>query len=93
MPSLVCCRHEKNNNLKKLHKELKDQRNCDRIKAIILLSENYTIIEVAKILLLKKGTIARWAEKFNDKSLFSDWLEGKYKLYSGKLNSKQEKKM
>ena len=79
--------------LKKLHKKLKDQRNLDRIKAITLLSENYTIIEVVKILLLERGTVARWIEKFNDKSLFTDWLGDKYKLYSGKLNSEQEEKI
>ena len=81
------------NHLKRLHKELKDQRNCDRIKAVILLSEDYTIVEVAKILLLDRGTIIRWVEKFNNKTLFSDWLGDDYKAYSGKLNSDQEKKV
>lgn len=81
------------NHLKELHKKLRDQRNCDRIKAIILLSENYTIIEVAKILLIDRNTITRWVEKYNNRTLFSDWLEDKYKDYSGKIDSDQEEKV
>ncbi len=79
--------------LKKLHRELRDQRNCDRIKAIILLSDNYTINKVADILLIDRDTISRWAKKFNNKSTLSDWLVDNYRIYSGRLNPEQKKKI
>ncbi len=79
--------------LKKLHKELRDQKNCDRIKAIILLSESYSISKVSDILLLDRDTISRWAKKFNNKESLSSWLLDNYKIYSGRLNLEQEKKI
>ena len=81
------------NDLRKLHKDFKDKRNCDRIKAIILLSENYTIMEVAKILLLDRNTITNWVKKYKNKSLFSNWLVDNYKGYSGKLTSDKKEKI
>ena len=77
--------------LKRMHKQIKDQKNCDRIKAVLLLSDGYTIKKVSKILLVDEDTISSWKNKFNSRILFSDWLEDKYVTYKGKMNQDQKK--
>ena len=68
----------------------KDQRKADRIKAILLLNENYTSQEVAKILLLNDDTITIYKKRFLNRKNCEDWLEDYNIFYEGKLNDLQE---
>lgn len=68
----------------------KDQRKADRIKSILLLNDNYSSQEVAKILLLDEDTITMNKKRFLNRKNSEDWLEDYTIYYEGKLNDLQE---
>jgi transposase len=76
--------------LLKLHRIFKDKKSCDRIKAIILLSEGYTVTEVSKILLIDDETVRRWKTRYETKTNELEWLEDNYTLYSGKITEEEK---
>jgi transposase len=47
-----------------IHKTLRDRRLADRIKAIVLLNNNWSVAEVAQVLLVDEKTIYNWIEKY-----------------------------
>jgi transposase len=75
--------------LKKIHKSLKDKRQADRIKIILLLHMGFSQIDVSEMLLLDEDTITKWKHFFlNRKDNFS-WFTDKYVPYWGKISSHQ----
>lgn len=76
--------------LKKLHRTFKDKKSCDRIKAIILIGEGYTVAEVSKILLIDDETVRRWTEKYQKRENKTGWIDDNYSLYEGKLTEEEK---
>ena len=76
-------------NLKRLHKQIKDRKICDMIKTILLLNDGYPALEISKILLIDEDTVRNWKNRFEDRKVFSDWLQSNYKDYSGKLTKEE----
>lgn len=76
--------------LKALHKRTKDGRERDKIKAIALLSEGYSITQVAHILFLDEDTIGRWRDYFLNRKTMKDWLGYSYVAYRGKMTPVEE---
>jgi transposase len=72
-----------------LHRNTKEKRTADRIKAIILLNKGYTQKEIASILMLDEDTISSWIKKFNSSINIEVWLDNNYVAYKGKLNPDQ----
>lgn len=76
--------------LLKLHRIFKDKKSCDRIKAVIMLGDGYTVPEVSKILLIDDETVRRWAEKYQERTNKTDWIEDNYSQYEGKLTEEEK---
>ena len=49
--------------LKRFHKSVRDRSSCDRIKAILMLDNDYSYSEIADVLILDEKTIRRWKER------------------------------
>lgn len=81
---------EEKRDLKVLHKVINDQKQCDRIKAILLLDKGYSGRKVAEILLLDEDTITNWKQKFLTKTSLKDWLKNNYVGYIGKINETEK---
>ena len=72
-----------------LHRNTKEKKIADRIKAVILLNKGYTQKEIASILMLDEDTITSWVKKFKSSTNIEIWLDNNYIAYQGKLNSEQ----
>jgi hypothetical protein len=46
--------------LKILHKSVKDKRQADKIKMILMLNDGYTSIQISLILMIDNDTITNW---------------------------------
>jgi transposase len=59
------------------HKQLRDKRSADRIKAVLALSGGYEYSEIASILLLDETTLRRYVERFKEDGV-EGLLESRY---------------
>ena len=50
--------------LKAVHRKQRDRRLADRIKAVVLLGNGWSVSEAAEVLLLDETTIYHWLEKY-----------------------------
>lgn len=55
--------------LKVAHKQARDKRSADRIKAVLALSEGYEYAEIAHLLLLDETTLRRYVERFQEEDI------------------------
>lgn len=76
-----------------LHKKNMRAKEADKIKAILLLDDNYSQQEIAKILLIDENTITNWKKDFLSSKNISEWLKDNYFGYQGKLNKEQLKQV
>ena len=84
---------EEKEELKKIHRKSRDARDRDKIKAIILLSEEYTIEEVARILLFNGDSIINWKKQFMARNNLTNWLACDYVAYAGKLTETEKQQV
>jgi len=75
--------------LKILHKSVKDKRQADKIKTILMLNDGYTSIQISLILMIDNDTITNWKKKFIKSTNIETWLSYNYIGYDGKLNKFQ----
>ena len=54
----------KRRRLIKQHKSERDKRVCDRIKAVLMVDDNYSYTETAKVLLIDDETVRRHVEDY-----------------------------
>ena len=83
--------NEEEQELRTLHRTMKDKRKAYRINAIILLNRGYTKTEVERILLIDRKSIIKYEKDFR-KGGVDKLLRDEYFLYSGKL-SEDEKEL
>ena len=76
--------------LRKTHKGLRDAKSRDRIKAILMLDDRYTLAEIAKGLLLEEKTIRRWRDRYLSRKDLTDYLLSECRGYEGKLSREQK---
>ena len=50
--------------LKALHRKQRDRRFADRLKAIVLLGNGWSVAQVAEVLLIDETTVRNWIEKY-----------------------------
>ncbi len=55
--------------LRQLHKTLRDKRQADRIKAVVMLHDGFTYSQIARALLLDEVTIRRHLKKYQKKGI------------------------
>ena len=55
--------------LRTLHRTLRDRRQADRVKAIVLLGSGWTVAMVAEALLVDEKTIRLWFEKYSSEGV------------------------
>jgi len=82
---------EEREELKKIHRTVKDGKSRDRIKAILMLDKGYSGREVADVLLLDENTITEWKKRYIGRKNLSDYLFTAYEGYQGKLTAEEEK--
>lgn len=78
--------------LKQAHKQIRDKRLADRIKAILSLNEGFKYEDIAKILLLDEITLSRYLKAFKAKGI-DGLLEMRYKGGQTKLTLFQESEL
>lgn len=83
---------EERNNLIIIHRNLRDKKYADRIKAIILFDKGYSKIQICGILLIDKKTLNKIFKKYNAKGV-DGVLTDNYKAYTGKLTKEQEEEL
>lgn len=75
--------------LRTAHRNIKDRRICDRIKALLSLNDGVPAATVAKVLLWNEVTVRKYLKKFKQKGI-SGLFEMRYKGGFSKLTSEQE---
>lgn len=76
--------------LKKMHRQTKNRRDADKIKAVLMFSDGYTATEIAKVLLLDDDTVRAWISYYKEKENVEEWLMMNYVAYTGKLSKEEE---
>ena len=79
--------------LKAVHRQLRNKKDSDKIKAILMLSAGYTQVAVSDALLIDEDTLRSWRQKFENSKYCTDWLANEYEGYSGKLTIVQEQQV
>lgn len=79
--------------LKNIHRQLKDGRDRDKIKTILMLSNGHSQQEVSRVLLIDEDTVRSWRQKYETSKYFTDWLANEYKGYGGKLSVAEEQEV
>ena len=74
--------------LRAAHRRAKKKRDADRIKAIVLLSQGWTYVQVAQALLIDEETIRNYLKRFIDSGL-KGLLADNYKGKESKLSIKE----
>jgi len=75
-------------NIRQIHKKTVKRRFADRLKALLLLDDGFSCIEVGKILLLDDDTIRGYREKYLNYGIES-LLDDNHKGRNSYLNTKQ----
>ena len=65
--------------LRTLHKQIKNQKTCDRIKAMLLLHKGFSAFEISEIPLIDEDTVRNWKRRFQEKLNFTSWLQDNYR--------------
>lgn len=75
--------------LKLAHKQTRDKRLADRIKAILMVHHGFTYDQIKQALLLDEGTVRRYGKQFKEKGL-EGLLEYRYTGGQTRLTATQE---
>lgn len=78
--------------LKQAHKQIKDKKLADRIKAVLMLNKGYEYRQISDDLLLDEATIRRHSRQFQDTGL-DGLLEYRYIGGQTRLTSTQEQEL
>lgn len=78
--------------LKQAHRQIKDKKVADRIKAVLMLNKGYEYRQISDDLLLDEATIHRYARQFQDKGL-DGLLEYHYTGGQTRLTTLQEQEL
>jgi len=81
---------EKRDLLKKYSK-LKNSKGKDKIRAILMLNNGYSRLEISSILLVDEKTVTTWKKSYVDSTSLEDFLGDNYGGYRGKLFSAEKK--
>jgi len=81
---------EEKTRLKHLHRIVKDGRNRDKIKTILMLNDGYKSEEISRVLLIDSDTVTNWKKSFIKRKNIDSWYHYSYKSYNGKLTKKEE---
>ena len=68
--------------LKQQHKRERDKRVCDRIKAILLCDEGWTLMQISKVLLLSDDAIRQHVKEFKNERKLKPENGGSYESLS-----------
>jgi len=75
--------------LKKLHRQIKEKRQADRIKIITMLDKGFSEVQISEILMLDEETVFGWSKKFAESKTIGEFMNFKYVKYAGRLNEIQ----
>ena len=77
---------EERSELRSRHKNERDKRVCDRIKAVLMYDDGYSLDEIAKVLLLSREGIRKHLIDYHEDNKLHTQNGGNY----SKLTSEQE---
>ncbi len=75
--------------LRRMHRSIKNRRDADKIKAVLMFADGYTLSEIAKVLLIDNDTVQTWINAYKNNTSIDSLFETNYVAYQGKL-SKEE---
>ena len=84
---------EERKELQSLHKKGMKSKEADKIKAMLMLDDGYSKLEIARVLLIDDNTVRNWQRDFLDRESVENWLKDDYFGYQGKLNEEQLKQI
>ena len=80
---------EEKTELKEFHKGIRDKRSGDRIKAILMLNDGYSFVEIATVLLVEEKTIRRWQCRYKARKNITSYIFNDCQGYEGKLSKRE----
>ena len=78
--------------LKLAHKQQREKRMADRIKAVLSFNSGYSASHIVSILLIDEVTLYRWVKRFQESGI-EGLLEMKYTGGKSKLSQVQQKQL
>lgn len=75
--------------LKRLHRQLSQRRDADKVKAVILLGTGWSVEQVSEALLLDERTLWRYVERYHQEPDTEYWLTTFYHGSQPKLSDEQ----
>lgn len=69
---------------------MRDRRDADMIKAVLLRADGYSLSTIARILLLDDDTVSIWMTAYRTADTMQHFLQRQYQPYTGKLTKEQE---
>ena len=84
--------NEERNELKQLHRETKNPKKRDQIKAVLMKANGYTYNEIAEVL-LHEESMRRWVKSYMARDDIEQWIASQYKGYKGSLSHAQQQEV
>jgi len=78
--------------LKSLHRQQRDRRQADRVKAIVLLGTGWSAPQVAQVLLIDESTVRQWLAKYQQGGK-KELLALHYQGSAARLNKDQQREL
>ena len=77
--------------LKNKYKCVKESKQKDKIRTVLMLNSKYSRSEISKILLIDDKTVTQWQNLYLSNSSVEDFLNDNYVSYHGKLTEAEKK--
>ena len=78
-------------NLKSKYKIIKESRQKDKIRTILMLDKGYSRSDISDVLLIDEKTVTRWQTEYLENIVLEDFLKDNYVPYEGKLTEEEKK--
>ena len=78
-------------NLKSKYKIIKESKQRDKIRTILMLDKGYSRSDISEVLLIDEKTVTKWQTEYFKKSVLEDFLKDNYVPYVGKLTEEEKK--
>jgi transposase len=70
-----------------------DAKVAVRVRVILALAADYSTKTIAELFLLSEQTVLKWRDRYERRTLFSDWLATRAKGSAGKLTRAQKREL
>jgi hypothetical protein len=78
-------------NLKSKYKMIKESRQRDKIRTILMVDRGYSRTVISEVLLIDEKTVTKWQTEYLENSILEDFLKSNHVPYAGKLTEEEKK--